>query len=201
MGARKNKNELTQQELYCQWFTPPSVAEQFLDWCRLGPHDVLLEPAAGEGALIPEEHPNVMAFEIDPDRCAELRTNRPLAAVVCADFLSIPVPEHHVADVAIENPPYIDDGEGIFIDRALHWAPRVCALIRLEALHGKDRYAQCWQHVQLTRLAILIHRPWYLGPYGARTQHSPQYSYVALEAIRANGQQVCQVETSWVNWK
>lgn len=201
MGARKNKEELTQQELYCQWLTPPSVAEQFLAWCRLKPHDILLEPAAGEGALIPEDHAQVMAFEIDPDRCTELRANRPLATVVCADFLSVPVPKSHVADVAIQNPPYIDDGEGVFIERALHWAPRVCALIRLEALHGKDRYAQCWQYVQLTRLAILIRRPRYLGPYGARTEHSPQYSYVALEAVPANGQQIYQVETSWVDWK
>lgn len=200
MGAKRKENP-TQQELLCQWFTPPSVAEQFLAWCRLCPDDVLLEPAAGEGALIPEDHAQVMAFEIDPDRCAELRNNRPLATVVCANFLSLSSPAAPVADVCVQNPPYIDDGEGIFIERALHWAPRVCALIRLEALHGKERYAQCWQHVQLTRLAILVHRPRYLGPFGARTKHHPQYSYVALEAVRANGQSNFQVETSWVHWK
>jgi hypothetical protein len=200
VGAKK-KEDPTQQELLCQWFTPPTVAEQFLAWCRLRPDDVLLEPAAGEGALIPEDHPQVMAFEIDPDRCAELRVNRPLATVACCDFLSLPVPERPVADVAVQNPPYVDDGEGIFIERALHWARRVCALIRLEALHGKDRYARCWQHVQLTRLAVLIHRPHYLGPYGARTKYHPQYSYVALEAIPRNGQEAFPVETSWVHWK
>lgn len=200
MGAKK-KEEPTKQELLCQWLTPPTVAEQFLAWCRLRPGDVLLEPAAGEGALIPEDHAQVMAFEVDPDRCAELRINRPLATVVCADFLSLPVPEHPVADVCIQNPPYVNDGEGVFIERALHWAPRVCALVRLEALHGKDRYRSCWQYVHLYRLAILVYRPRFLGPFNGKTEFSPQYSYVALEAVRNNGSGAPPSEVRWVNWK
>jgi hypothetical protein len=192
--------DLTQQELYCQWFTPPTVAEEFLRWCRIQPDDVLLEPAAGEGALIPEDHSNVMAFEIDPDRCAELRNRRPLATVTCADFLSLPLPTHPVADVCVQNPPYNNDGEGLFVERALHWAPRVCALIRLEALHGGERYQSCWRNVQLTRLGFLVHRPRFLGPFSSRTKFSPKYSYVAIEARFGNGEP-SPSETGWVTWR
>jgi hypothetical protein len=192
---------LTQQELYCQWFTPPTVAEEFLAWCRIRPDDVLLEPAAGEGALVPEGHRQVVAFEVDPDRCAELRERRPLANVVCADFLAQPPPAAHVADVAVLNPPYSDDGEGTFVLRSLLWAPRACALVRLEALHGSNRHKSCWQHVQLTRIAFLVHRPRFLGLFGARTPHHPKYSYVAVEARCSDGADFSYPETSWVQWR
>jgi tRNA1(Val) A37 N6-methylase TrmN6 len=197
MGTRR-KETPTQQELYCQWFTPTSVSEKFLEWCRIAPTDVLLEPAAGEGALIPEYHSQVLAFEIDPDRCTELRNNRPLATVICSDFLCLPPPSSPIADVAVQNPPFTNNGEGMFIDRALSWAQRTCALVRLEALHGKCRYA-CWKNVKILRLAILVHRPKFLGPFGGKTKFHPRYSYVALEAVRPSPGKSCEIE--WVQWQ
>jgi hypothetical protein len=189
------------QESLSQWLTPPSVAAAFWQWARVGSEDVVLEPAAGEGALIPLGRSGVLAFELDPERAAELRYWRPDATVVCGDFLALPVPGHHVADVAVSNPPYNDAGEGTFIERALHWAPRVCALVRTSALHGGERFEVCWSSVALTRIAYFKNRPKFLGPMGLTTKFTPAYDYVALEAVRRQSKLPDKPEVTWVSWR
>jgi len=189
------------QEDLCQWLTPPAVARDFLAWSRIEPDDVVLEPAAGEGALIPLDHGHVLAFELDPERVEELVYWRPKATVILADFLATPAPNHFVADVCVQNPPYSDSGEGLFIERALHWAPRVCALVRTGALHGKDRYKVCWASVSITRIAYFKFRPKFLGPYGLPTEFTPAYDYIAIEAVRRVGDEPDRPEVTWVSWR
>jgi predicted RNA methylase len=187
------------QEALDQWLTPPSVAAAFWNWARVAPGDIVLEPAAGEGALIPLGRAGVLAFELDPERAAELSYWRPDVTVICDDFLKLPAPAQCVADVAVSNPPYGDSGEGTFIQRSLSWAPRVCALVRTSALHGKDRFEVCWRETQLTRVAYFINRPKFLGPMGLPTRFTPAYDYVAVEAVR--GTAVSRPEISWVDWR
>lgn len=190
------------QEALDQWLTPPSVAAEFWRWSRVREDDVVLEPAAGEGALIPLGRDNVLAFEIDPERAAELRYWRPEATVVCGNFLELPVPKNYVADVVLQNPPYSNAGEGTFIERALHWAPRVCALVRTSALHGGERFEVCWDKVQLTRIAYFKNRPKFLGPYGLTTKFTPAYDYVAVEAVRrVSPSEKERPEVEWVSWR
>jgi hypothetical protein len=189
-----------------QWFTPPGVAEAFLDWCRIGPDDVVLEPTAGEGALVPDR-PGVLCFEIDPERVEELRYWRPQATVVCANFLGVPPPVEYVADVCVQNPPYSADGEGTFLRQGLLWAPRCCGLLRAGALQGAGRWEKCWRHVRVTRIANLVHRPYFEGILGSRTKYTPQYDYIAVECVaretplERGDQSVDSIEVSWVFWR
>jgi len=194
-------------ETLCQWFTPPGVAEAFLAWCRIADEDVVLEPSAGEGALVPDRR-DVLCFEIDPERVSELEHWRPHATVVCADFLSVPPPQSYAADVCIQNPPYAADGEGVYLRQGLLWAPRCCSLIRAGALQGLGRFNLCWRFVRPTRIAFLIHRPHFLGPLGGQTKHTPQYDYLTIECVSretpleyAEQMQDDKVEVSWVNWR
>jgi hypothetical protein len=69
----------------------------------------------------------------------------------------------------------------------------------LEGLYGKERYACCWQHVQLPRLAVLVRRPLFLGPLGVPTKFNPKCSYVAIEA-QAGSAEVHYTKMSWVHW-
>jgi hypothetical protein len=196
-----------QEDLH-QWLTAPGVASSFVAWCRLGPQDVLLEPAAGEGALIPDKHPYVLAFDLDPERLVELQRRHPQAQSVCADFLSLPSPAEPVADLCIQNPPYCSGGEGAFIRRSLLWAPRCCALIRSAGLHGKERFDICWRYVRPTRLAILTRRPRFLLPFGVESEFTAKYEYVAVECVNRDAplESVDElhndlVEISFVRWE
>ena len=190
----------------CQWITPPRVAQAFLAWSNIKDDDIVLDPAAGDGALTPNR-PGVLAFEIDPELIGELRYWRPQATVLNCDFLTIP-PLAQV-DLAVLNPPYSNDGEGVFIRQTLQWAPRACALVRTVALHGRARFEACWRYVQPTRLAILVHRPRFLGPGSARTPHNPEADYMAVEcvlrqqplALDEHENWVVPLTMQWVNWR
>jgi len=189
----------------CQWLTPDPVAQEFLNWARVGENDLVLEPAAGEGALVPNR-PGVVAFELDRDMARELQYWRPDALVINADFLTVEPPIR--ASVGVLNPPYADDGEGKFIRQALAWAPRVCALVRTLALHGQKRFELCWRYVKPTRIAILTHRPRFLGPRGVPTKHNPEADYMAVECmlrdspLPKNGHNLLtEVDITWVNWR
>lgn len=189
-----------------QWLTPQGVAGAFLDWACIDDDDAVIEPAAGEGALVPDRY-GVLAFEIDPERAEELRYWRPKATVIEADFLQVPPPQEYVADVCIENPPYSEDGEGTFIRQGLLWAPRCCGLLRAGAIQGNGRWEKCWRYVRPTRIASLIHRPHFHGAFGSRTKHTPQYDYIAVDCVLRETPlekwepHVDKIEFSWVFWR
>jgi hypothetical protein len=194
------------QKEWCQWFTPPVVAEAFIAWSRIEDHHIVVEPAAGEGALCPNRE-GVLAIERDPELVSELRYWRPEAQIICGNFLDIPPPPAPVADVSIQNPPYSMFGEATFIRQALRWAPRCCALIRTVAFNGINRSELCWRHVKPVRIAFLVHRPRYLGPGGTVTAFGPKADYVAVECVMrdeplpaAEGL-VLDAAIEWVHWK
>lgn len=200
------------QKAWCQWFTPPAVAQEFLDWSGVEDHHVVLEPAAGEGALCPNRE-GVIAFERDPNLVEELRYWRPHADVVCHNFLEAAPPPlwkgKQLVDVCVQNPPYSEYGEATFIRQGLLWAPRVCALIRTVAFNGKNRFELCWRHVQPTRIAFLSFRPQYLGPGGTPTEFGPKADYMAVECIKRPGGALPQgayngwsteATVEWVDW-
>lgn len=189
----------------CQWLTPDSVAQDFFAWAGVSDDDLVLEPAAGEGALVPNR-PGVIAFELDPALVSELRYWRPDALVVAGDFLSA-APQQ--VDLGLLNPPYADDGEALFIRQALAWAPRVCALVRTLALHGKGRFRKCWKYVRPARISILTYRPHFLGPGGVPTKFTPEADYMAVECVLRPqplrddqyNEFLTQVQLGWVDWR
>lgn len=190
-----------------QWLTPAGVAEAFLAWSGVRDDDIVIEPAAGEGALVPRDGSGVLAFEIDPERVAELQYWKPKTSVVCCDFLSIPPPPEPIADVCIQNPPYSEDGEGVFIRRGLLWAPRCCGLLRAGAIQGNGRWEKCWRHVRPTRIASLIHRPHFEGIYSSTTKWTPQYDFMAVDCVLRDKplerweRHTDKIEFSWVFWR
>jgi len=190
----------------CQYLTPDSVARQFLKWANFTDDDTILEPAAGEGSLTPNR-PGVLAFEMDRNLASELRYWRFQAEVINADFLAT---EPQISlSVAILNPPYAADGEALFIRQSLAWAPRACALVRTLALHGQGRFEKCWRYVKPTRIAILKHRPKFLGPRLLPTKYTPEADYMAVECVLRDqplpkdgyNDILTDIQLSWVNWK
>lgn len=178
MGAAATVSNDAHQKAESQWFTPPGVSEPFIDWCGFDDDETLLEPSAGEGALVPRNRPNVIAFEKDPLLIDELKYWRPRATVINYDFLKAePVP----VDGALGNPPYHNDGEATFTYQSLQWAPRACMLMRLVALQGERRFLKCWRFVQVDRLAVLVYRPQFLGPGGRPTDFSPFTAFAAFD--------------------
>jgi predicted RNA methylase len=182
-----------------QWLTPPGVASEFLRWSNIDPNESLLEPSAGEGSLIPYGHSQVLAVDIDPERLQVLQLIHPQADVLCMNFLELEPPLKPYLDVSLLNPPFSNGGEGTFLERSLCWAHRACALVRADALHGKFRYEACWsKDVSPVRIAYLVHRPRFRGPYGLRTPHPPKYDYVAIEAVRGPAP---KPTVEWVRWR
>jgi hypothetical protein len=185
VAKEKNKLNDAKQEFYCQWFTPYDFSQSFLRWANIGDGDTIIEPAAGEGALVPDR-PGVLAIEIDPELIDELRYWRPEATIVNANFLEMEPPSSPVFDVCTQNPPFAricEDGEGVFIERSLRWAHRTCAIIRTAGLHGKGRFEKCWRFVRPTRIALLRDRPKYLGPGGRPTDMNPMTEFCAVECV------------------
>ena len=91
--------------------TPPAAAAAALDGLYCGQPDTkILEPSAGEGALISEwisrggVEALVTAYEIQPDRCAALRKAHPDVNLTCGNFLD--VEPTAIFDYVIMNPPF-----------------------------------------------------------------------------------------------
>ncbi len=73
----------------------------------------LLEPSAGEGALVCAAQAlgaSVVAVESDPGRAAKIRANAPCAEVHIADFLALPPGRLGPFDVVLMSPPFSSHG-------------------------------------------------------------------------------------------
>lgn len=100
---------------YSKFYTPPHIAKYMVSLVNINIGDVLLEPSAGNGAIVREIKNNnagckVFAFEINPD-CQTLLRNSGADVVVIKDFLAIPV--HAKFNHCIANPPF---GNNINLD-------------------------------------------------------------------------------------
>lgn len=97
---------------YTKFFTPDSVANFMVSLVNPKVDDVVLEPSAGNGAIVKaiKKHDagvNVFAFDINED-FKELLKESGAEIVVIKDFLTIPV--HAKFTSCIANPPF---GKGI----------------------------------------------------------------------------------------
>ncbi|MFA7295687.1 MAG: hypothetical protein WC211_00705 [Dehalococcoidia bacterium] len=156
-----------------QYFTPPRLAARIAEWAGVRGLRVL-EPSAGGGALrracIDAGAEDVDCVEIDPRYIDSLRDER-LGLVLSGSFLDLRPsdwPDYVTGwDVGVLNPPYEKGLDGAFLAHVLLFAPRAVALVRLAALAGKDRGADLWEHVEITRLVILSTRPEFEGELAA----------------------------------
>lgn len=122
----------------------------------------MLEPAAGKGALAyackSAGAARVQCIEIDPRYVALLEVLG--FEVIAGDFLATRLGERTMlADVVVMNSPYEKNADGRFLRRALLFAPRVVALVRVNALNGLGHYLSVWSHATIRRLVFLVRRP------------------------------------------
>jgi predicted RNA methylase len=97
------------------FYTPPEIAALAVKRAEIGAPAVttVLEPSAGEGALIaalPAGVTRIVAFENDPRAAKILRAAFPRVTLLEEDFLQSPGGEPRV-DRVIMNPPFADGAE------------------------------------------------------------------------------------------
>jgi len=142
-----------------QYFTPPEVAEAFASWSRVWEARSVLEPSAGEGALIDVLDPDrqlVTAVEVDApyaDYLVEIYEN---VHVIHGDFLEVTLPGGY--DLAFGNPPYKNGLDIEFVLKALTLCDRVCFIMQSRILHGSGRFEKLWKNVRLNRIAHFVQR-------------------------------------------
>jgi predicted RNA methylase len=154
-----------------QWFTPPALASRVWEWAKLGgPHRTVLEPSAGNGALVkpvladPGECVRVLAVEVDCSHVLALSSLQRLAPrlhvqVMPANFLEAPSDLLGFFDLALLNPPYENGATEVFIQEALRYADRAVVIAQGSVLHGQERARTLWPHVDITRGVWLSARP------------------------------------------
>ena len=124
---------------------------------------------------------------------SELGDGEPVR-VVEADFLSTTLAP---VDVVCMNPPYEGGLDGAFLERAMELAPRVVALLRLNALVGQERHERVWSRIgrgwHLDVVAYLARRPVFLAA-GAATDGAKS-DFVAVRLTR--GTRARKTRTEW----
>lgn len=180
-----------------QWMTPDALAAKVAAWA-LDPLDrFVLEPSAGDGALVrairaQQPASRVTAVEID----AGLATQIPVIGGVpgvddlqVRDFLTW-TPDVRF-DVCVMNPPFALAVE--FIMHALRMCPRVVAVLPTTVVHTASRHETCWRHVGIPRLAFLSSRPRFRGAKNI----SPATDFIVAELVllgRAGERASTQIE-------
>lgn len=180
------------QRALAQWWTPPELARRLAEFALQGTRfPRVLDPAAGAGALLDaifNERPmaQVTAVEVDPRWAAELRQQRLARGwtndVVEADYLTTPMADY---DVVVMNPPYEGGRDAEFLERAMLHAPRIAALLRVNALTGLYRHERVWSRIgidwQMTGLAYCARRPQFLAAGVAVGSAESDFCAVRLE--------------------
>lgn len=137
--------------------TPAWCVEAILPHLRVTPETAILEPSAGDGAIIRVLHArgfrNTLAIELDFDRC----TRNP-GTYIATDFLRwAPTAPPH--DLVIGNPPFSLAME--FVQAALPLASAVAMLLRLPWLASQKRAP--WLRAHTPSVYVLPKRPSFTG--------------------------------------
>jgi len=218
-------SEAQQKPDLSQWYTPPKLAQRVVDWACSnrffwqGPPQLVVEPAAGTGALVKpllDRGAAVVAYDIDPENVAILRELAPEPQLYahCADFLSdrpshIPPetrysrqpmcgwvePRTH-ADLVVMNPPFENNQDCKFVMEAFEVAPLVVAILRGVIEHGSARWRIMWRWVDVTSKVNLCERPKFGG------EHQPKQDFVVMalkkrEVPRKRGEAVSAGLIEW----
>ncbi len=157
-----NARAILRAIVWSQWDTEPELAAKMVE-LALTEHTQrrraslrVLEPSAGRGAIVraireraPKSH--ITAHEIDPQRVELLRSEAVADEIVAGDFLAAmgegAPPKKRPFDISIQNTPYENGLDGLFLERTMMLCDAVTALLRTNALHGKDRHARVWSRI------------------------------------------------------
>lgn len=106
-----------------QFFTPPELAARVASLAQIEPEHRVLEPSAGDGALVGAvaracSTAIITAVEIDPATYEALFKQWGLrATILCADFLALPIERQF--DRVVMNPPFGRGADMAHVARAL----------------------------------------------------------------------------------
>jgi predicted RNA methylase len=192
--------ERERQRALSQWWTPPDLARRVaklaVDGLRF---PAVIEPSAGSGVLaraVLDERPlaHLVAVELDPTWAMRLRGTFGQASIVEGDFLTMPLEQ---AAVVVMNPPYEGGLDGAFLERAMELAPRVVALLRLNALVGQERHDRVWSRMgrgwHLDVVAYCARRPVFLA--AGEATDGAKSDFVAVRLMQARGRR--KTRTEW----
>lgn len=165
-----------------QWFTPPALAEHVVAFCGDLRGKSVIEPAAGDGALVRplrRAGASVLSCDIDPRFDVDH----------AEDFFSLDPPAHKF-DFCVMNPPYEAGLDCAFLERSLDWAHRTVAILRTHALHGVTRHQRVWSRVRVETVAFLVRRP----RFGGAVSGSPKHEFCVVKFGPGNGDGPRRVE-------
>lgn len=171
-----------------QWFTPPDVAAAVARFARIRPGDRVLEPAAGEGALVRaavELGAVVEAWDCDR-RCVPSLKAAGASDIVVGDFMRAMPPMRPRDgggsgwDLALANTPYEDGQDVAFVLHGFRFVPRYVGIFRSAIVHGDERYERLWRWTDITRGKWLRKRPRFGRGKVADTARS---DFVVLELV------------------
>lgn len=183
-----------------QWFTPAPLAERLVDWMGLPKKATVIEPSAGNGAIVralmrnPSRVSRVDAVELD---ASHMRTLEDIGhrgavsvrlSVECADYLTRPAPAERY-NFGVANPPYENDLDAKFAAKLMDECDRVVILVRAVFFNGLGRYERVWSRVdadewRICGVAHLVRRPSFL--LGGVEQGGAQADFVAIKMMRAS---------------
>lgn len=171
MSATNRGSKRIESDYYA---TPPEAIRTLLKNYRIAyAGDTILEPAAGNGAIINElihfgYTNNIHAIEIREEEKENLL--RVADSVGIGDFLKMDLSNTY--DVIIGNPPYSQAQE--FINKSLAYLKpggRLIFLLRTNFLESQKRF-KWWQDKPPTRLYVLSKRPSFTGKGTDATSYS-----------------------------
>jgi predicted RNA methylase len=164
-----------------QWFTHPDVAAAIVRWAGIGEGDIVLEPAAGTGALVraaTNAGAEVEAWEIDPRYEADLHAAGAVVVQI-ENFLRAMPAQPGFFDYVLANTPYEDGRDVDFVLHGLKFAPTYIGIFRSALVHGEERYESLWRWVDIVRGKWLVKRPSF--GVGASNSNTARSDFCALE--------------------
>ena len=177
------------QKALSQWYTPAGLAERSWRWMlRDVPHAEplsVLEPSCGLGALITPLFTlsvpvrRLVAYDIDDRNAATVAAKLAPTGldfeVHARDFLAADDGERF--DVCLQNPPYENNLDVAFAERALERCTRVAGIYAVRILFAQERKA-FWKWTDIRRLVVLSSRPRFGGGF------TPMTDFCVMELAR-----------------
>lgn len=206
-GEAARVPDAERQKALSQWYTDPELAERTWRW-MVRAHSAqrvsVLEPSCGRGALIRPlftlDVPvrRLVAYDIDSDNAATVAAMLAPTGldfeVRALDFLRDIRDDDERFDVCVMNPPYEDNADIAFAERALERCTWVAGIFAARMLFSETR-AAFWRWTDIRRAAILSKRPKFGGGF------SPMTDFAVLElARRATARKQGEASTTATEW-
>lgn len=175
------------------FFTSSRDADALVEFACTRPDMRILEPAAGEGAIVhalmrlPQPPREIVAIETHEPFVRNLRASCEQyggrVIIIHHDFFKTRAAPGRPFDMAILNPPYAKFQDVRFVEKCLSDALSIAALLLSSTLHNAKR-ARVWNSASVSRIDFLAKRP---DPFenGSKKPHKPMREYIRIAAARS----------------